>query len=444
MRKTLVFIVPAVLVSLFSITSLSAPSDRVEQLLDVLVTANFNDDFVGAGQALTAVVEFERASGIEPSGRMAVIQVREAAAFAEKLDRRVQGYIDTGFPILAKLELARFVDILRFEPSGAARARAISDKVDTAGAALCDAMVAEAEGKPATRLIADGVCGAFGRLQAGPVTTRTAVRDLRGLVVAPVGSIGFSGDVRGFVDTPSLVGAVDRNISSSPLVGQGGSLALAVVLSGTSVSTAGGAAGKFPFEYAIEVPYAEMEEYCEWVEEVKLETVVEGKVTKTVRRTTRTCNKSQRPVDKVRVEPRTVMLDGTEWKQTHIWQYKVAFDDGDGCRASRTFDGRTVYADIEHNLSDPAIGLAPDPKSLPTPTDVATELAAQIGSWIVGTESSCLRQRWCGAADASPDLESVLRCAALPGSDPRAVDSAIGGRFGLSMSELLRFINPGN
>ncbi len=424
----------------------AAPVDRVEQLLDVLVTANFNGDFAGAGQALTAVVEFERANGIEPSGRMAVIQVRETQAFADRLQARIQGYIDSGFPILASLEIAAYGDVLRFEPSGAARVRTMSAMVDAAGAVLCDQLNAEAATRPGIRDIANGVCAGFGRLVAEPVSAGYARTRSAGLVPAPVGVIAVSGDVRGFADMAVLGGALDRTVKAGALVGQGGTLALAVTLSGNAVSSIAGGPGQFPFQYAVEVPYAEMEEYCQWVEEVKLETVVEGAITRTVKRTTRTCNKSQRPVDKVRVEPRTLMLDGTAWKQTVIWQYRVTFDDGDGCTGARAFDGRETYNDFEHNLSDPAIGLAPDPKSPVAPDAFAVDVAGRIAGWLVETESNCLRRRWCDrpAGGGPIDLETALRCAALPGSDPRAVDSAIGVRFGVSVAELLRFMGRVN
>lgn len=436
LRKSFVSIFLSVLIS---VSVSAAPADRVEQLLDVLVTANFNDDFEGAGQALTALVEYQRASGIEPAGRLAVIQVRETQAFAGKLGTRVQGYIDGGLAVLARLELNRFADVLRFEPSGAARYRAMSESVDQAGAALCGSLQQEAAAHPGILSIANGVCVGFGMPVVDPPASAGSAPEA-GLVPPPVGALSVRADVGGFVDPGSLTGAIERTIGSGPLVGQGGVLSLSVVISGTSVSNTTSAPGKFPFQYAVEVPYAEMEEYCQWVEETKLETVVEGTITKTVKRTTRTCNKSQRPVDKVRVEPRTLMLDGTAWKQSVIWQYRVAFDDGDGCSGAQTFDGRDVYNDFEHNLSDPAIGLAPDPKSPKGPPAVAGDVAGRISGWLVEAESSCLRRRWCDSVNGPEDLETTIRCAALPGGDPRAVDAVIGRRFGVSVAELLAFM----
>lgn len=440
MRKSFVSIFLSLLIC---VPVFAAPADRVEQLLDVLVTANFNDDFAGAGQALTALVEYQRTSGIEPSGRMAVIQMRETQAFAAKLEARVKGYIDGGLPVLARLELSKFADVLRFEPAGAARYRAMSEVVDQAGGALCESLQQEAATHPGILSIANGICAGFGRLVSDAPSSAGGAR-AAGLVPPPVGGLAVKGEVGGFVDTASITGAIERTIGSGPLVGQGGTLSLAIVVSGNSVSTTTGAPGQFPFQYAVEVPYAEMEEYCQWVEETKLETVVEGAVTKTVKRTTRTCNKSQRPVDKVRVEPRTVMLDGTAWKQSVIWQYRVAFDDGDGCGGTQTFDGRDVYNDFEHNLSDPAIGLAPDPKAIRGAGAIATDVAGRIAGWLVEAESSCLRRRWCGDGTGSADLETTIRCAALPGGDPRAVDTVIGRRFGVSVAELLAFMgrNP--
>ncbi|HPB51887.1 MAG TPA: hypothetical protein PLZ31_11800, partial [Myxococcota bacterium] len=239
---------------------------------------------------------------------------------------------------------------------------------------------------------------------------------------------------------------VETSLREGPLVQAGGAGAMSVVLSGNSVVTTTQTDVKHPFEYAMQIPYAEMEEYCIWVEEVKVETVVEGGIRKTVKRTTRTCNKSQRPVDKVRLEPRTVMLDAVEWRQTLMWQYRVGFDDGQGCAASRDFEDRLVSTDIEHQHSEPAIGLAPDPISLPTPTGSAERLAGDIVDWLTTTYRDCRMRSWCGDESQKDDLETVLRCADLGGRDyvdARALDAAIGRRFGVSAAELARFIGHG-
>ncbi|HNZ04046.1 MAG TPA: hypothetical protein PKK50_07875 [Myxococcota bacterium] len=449
MRNSLARAVPIFLLLTFPATSVSASDDHLEKLLDAVVAANFADDFPAAGQALRQVIEFERAAGVEPSGRLAVIQLRETQAFADKLQTRVRGFIQAGFPVLAWTALMEFEDVLRFEPSGAARFRALAVEVDSAGAVLCAQLRDEAVQKPGIRHIADGVCAGFGLGTAADVTAGTPAGPGGGsvaLLLHPIGTLDVSGDVRGFVDPTALKAGVETSLREGPLVQAGGAGAMSVVLSGNSVVTTTQTDVKHPFEYAMQIPYAEMEEYCIWVEEVKVETVVEGGIRKTVKRTTRTCNKSQRPVDKVRLEPRTVMLDAVEWRQTLMWQYRVGFDDGQGCTASRAFEDRIVTTDVEHQHSDPAIGLAPDPISLPTPTGSADRLAGDIVDWITTTYRDCRMGSWCGDDRQKDDLETVLRCADLGGRDyvdARALDAAIGRRFGVSAAELARFIGHG-
>ena len=449
LRNSLARAVPIFLLLTFPATSVSASDDHLEKLLDAVVAANFADDFPAAGQALRQVIEFERAAGVEPSGRLAVIQLRETQAFADKLQARVRGFIQAGFPVLAWTALMEFEDVLRFEPSGAARFRALAGEVDSAGAALCAQLRDEAVQKPGIRHIADGVCAAFGLGTASDVTAGTPAGPGGGsvaLLLHPIGTLDVSGDVRGFVDPTALKAGVETSLREGPLVQAGGAGAMSVVLSGNSVVTTTQTDVKHPFEYAMQIPYAEMEEYCIWVEEVKVETVVEGGIRKTVKRTTRTCNKSQRPVDKVRLEPRTVMLDAVEWRQTLMWQYRVGFDDGQGCAASRDFEDRLVSTDIEHQHSEPAIGLAPDPISLPTPTGSAERLAGDIVDWLTTTYRDCRMRSWCGDESQKDDLETVLRCADLGGRDyvdARALDAAIGRRFGVSAAELARFIGNG-
>lgn len=449
MRKSLARAVPFFFLIAFPATSISATDDHLEKLLDAVVAANFADDFPAAGQAMRQIIEFERAAGVEPSGRQAVIQLRETQAFADKLQTRVRGFIQAGFPVLAWTALMEFEDVLRFEPSGAARFRALAVEVDSAGAVLCGQLRDEAVQKPGIRHIADGVCAGFGLGTAADVTAGTMAGPGGGalaLMRHPIGTLDVSGDVRGFVDPTALKAGVENSLREGPLVQTGGAGALSVVLSGNSVVTTTQTDVKHPFEYAMQIPYAEMEEYCIWVEDVKVETVVEGGIRKTVKRTTRTCNKSQRPVDKVRLEPRTVMLDAVEWRQTLMWQYRVGFDDGQGCTASRAFEDRIVTTDIEHQHSDPAIGLAPDPISLPTPTGSAERLAVDIVDWVTTTYRDCRLQAWCGDDGQKDDLETVLRCADLGGQDSvdaRALDAAIGRRFGVSAAELARFIGNG-
>lgn len=443
----------------------ASASDATEPLLDRLVEANFKDDYGAAGDALRQLVEFQRAAGIEPSGKLAVVQVNETLAFADKMDSRIDSYIQNGFPVLAAMELGKFRDVLMFEPAGAARARDAAAKVESAGRKLCGELRTQAGGIGRSAILAESVCAAFGDGkpvggQGGGQVTGSGHGHGLSPVAAPVGIINVDSRVKGFLQAVPVDQSLKAAAAGQGLLADGAEAVLSCVIDGTSVMSKTSLPGTLAFEYGVQVPYSEMQEYCEWKEDVSTRIVEQDGRKKKVTETTRTCIKKQRPVDLVKVEKRVRQINGTNWKRSAVWQVRASFDDGSGCRGQRSFDGQRVDNDFVHEASDPAIGLKPDPLAFPGEDVVAADLAAQVATWLVGVYGDCQKARWCTGSAAAPGasiaegrsvdsnlpgapaLESVLRCAGIPGGDRGLVDAAIVERFGVTLNELLHFCRP--
>ncbi|HPV04762.1 MAG TPA: hypothetical protein PLC24_09405 [Myxococcota bacterium] len=456
-----------VLTAMSLISGVARATDATEPLLDSLVEANFKDDYGAAGAALRQLVEFQRAAGIEPSGKLAVVQVNETLAFADKMDARISRYIEDGFPVLAAMELAKFRDVLLFEPAGAARARDAAAKVQEAGRTLCGELRATAAGAARAVILAEAVCAAFGdgRPAVGQGGGQAAgLGPGQGLspVAAPVGIINVDSRVKGFLQSVPIDKSLNAAAAARGLLSNGAEGVLSCVIDGTSVVSKSSLPGTLAFEYGVQVPYSEMQEYCEWKEDASTKIVEQDGRKKKVTETTRTCIKKQRPVDLVRVDKHVRQVSGTNWKRSAVWQIRASFDDGSGCSGQKSFDGQRVDNDFVHDKSDPAIGLKPDPLEFPGEDAVAADLAAQVATWLVGVYGDCQKARLCGPAGSGrfggdgvagentgtagaatgaepPSLDSVLRCAGIPGGDRGQVDAAIVAKFGVTLNELLAF-----
>jgi hypothetical protein len=403
----------------------------LETLLDVLVQANFNGDFNAAGEALKKLVAFEVANGIEPSGRLAVAQVNETVFFVEKLGAAVQAWIDAGFPVAAAVLFEKYADTLRFEPTGAFKAKALAAHINQAGAALCAGLTGEAANLRRYGKVTSGICRRF-----GVAADSVAVTDGR-----PTGIDGLQigSTIAGITDVSKLAESIRASLINSGLLKPGPDLLLSGKLTGNIVVSRTSKPGTTPFEYGIQIPYSEMEEYCDWKETSSIETVVESGVEKRVRRTTRTCDPKVRPVDRVRVEKQVKQVAGTNWTQAAIWQINAEFQDGGGCVLSRTFDGRNVLTDFEHNVSDPEIGLVPDSVNLPPQNTIPEAVGADIGNWLVTAWNQCLTAVWCREDSRKNALEAALLCSALPGADSTRGDRLFIEKFGLPMMDVLVF-----
>ena len=193
-----------------------------------------------------------------------------------------------------------------------------------------------------------------------------------------------------------------------------------------------------------QVPYAEMETYCEWRQEPAASTGADGRATTEFKSI---CEPHQRPVSKVRPVARELRYPA--WKHRQTFKISVVADgafEGRPLRAVRADDFAETDESSDENR--PEIGLAPDPLELTARADwirkqfkaLAADLGRQLGA--LWTTAYCVPSTE-GGVDAAG--EQVFRCLrAAPDEGPPAfVEAWFRQQFGLPARETMqRLGNP--
>ncbi|HOU54074.1 MAG TPA: hypothetical protein PLQ97_09115 [Myxococcota bacterium] len=197
--------------------------------------------------------------------------------------------------------------------------------------------------------------------------------------------------------------------------------------------------------YVLQVPYSDLEEYCEWTQVPVATTRWENGRQVPVTETRSECRPRTREVQKVRIEPQVLRFSGRRIRQSLRLQVEATMRLGDQSFRASVSDA-LEETDVTHDVDRPDIGLHRDPLELTPRRDWVQGRSQRLSEELRDRLREAWRARWCdGTAPETLDLQADahLRCLALSPDVPDAVAVWSRTLFGLEPREMLESLGWG-
>ncbi|MBP7125393.1 hypothetical protein KBD49_03395 [Myxococcota bacterium] len=366
---------------------------------------------------------------------------QEAAALVSILDERLR-------PLWTRpLAVARFLenhrDVFGDGYNGVRLWNERQEQVVRAGTGHCEALWRIAS--PRAPFFAEFLaryCAVFGVQKTLDSPFRLALAAGR-FGVLEAGSMGVGGFEE--AELEDLRGMLSEALQSTPWFDPRSASRVTVEARGTLVARS--ASEEIPLEhaYVIQVPYSDLEEYCEWTQVPVTSTRWENGKQVTVTGTRSECRTRTREVAKVRVEPQVLRFSGRRIRQSLRLQLDATMRLGDQSYRAAVSDV-LEQTDITHDVDRPDIGLQPDPVELTSRRDWVRERIRRLSGELADRLREDWKRRWCeGTAPETLDLlaDAFLRCLALSADVPEAVAVWSRSLFGLEPRDLLETLGWG-
>jgi len=366
---------------------------------------------------------------------------QEAAALVGLLDERLR-------PLWTRpLAVARFLqahrDVFGDGFEGVRLWNDRQEEVLRAGTAHCEALWRLAS--PRAPFFAEFLaryCAVFGVRKTLDTPFRLALAEGRFGVLEP-GVMGIGGLEEGEME--DLRGLLSEAFQATPWFEPRSASRVRVDARGTLVART--ASEEVPLEhpYVLQVPYSDLEEYCEWTQVPVTSTRWENGRQVPVNETRSECRTRTREVAKVRIEPQVLRFSGRRLRQSLRLQLEATLRLGERSFRESVSDV-LEETDVTHGENRPEIGLLPDPVNLTPRHDWLHDRFQRLADGLADRLREAWRDRWCeGAASETLDLqaEAYLRCLALSREVPEAVAVWSRSLFGLEPGDLLEALGWG-
>ena len=393
----------------------------------------------GALKDFAGVVGDARAWGLGVPGGVSPLYEEEAQALVPFIDARLKKDAEGNRLLAARLWLWEHKDGFGEGAAGRERYADRDQELEELGARHCERLWRVASVR--SPWFADFVaryCATWNVVKSVPKALVDARNRERFERIDVRGSVGGLSPA----ESETLAKALQDALRQAPSHDADGTAALALSIRGALVASEQRSEEPLEQAYALQVPYLDLEEYCEWTQvPVTATKWVEGRqIVATESRNV--CVSRAREVQKVRVVPQVLRFTGTRVRQA----FRVQLE------AAASLQGRTHRAavsesldesDVTHDVSRPDIGLAPDPLVLTKRADWVAARFAALGTALLAR----LREQWvaayCVPVDGGVDLlaEQALRCiAAAPDSPPDFARAWVRDGFGMDVAELLKAV----
>lgn len=387
-------------------------------------------------EGLEDVIRKERSWKLEPMGQLAVMQLHAVDWASGWVRQRFDEFMEKRRPLAAREFINAHRDAFGDEIRGKRALERLDADLASAGAAHCEDFWSRATvNTPNFAEFTARYCALWGHQKTVPVELYGALDDFRSQAVNLSGRVVGATSAEMAVLETALRGALEK----SPMFSATGRNRMLVKTSGGVIVNRRDQPEKIIHKYGMEIPYTVMEDYCEWkIVKEKVRKQVDG-VDRWVEDEKSVCEKRTRPVMKYRMEGREMAVPAIRHHQRLSLEMEVVAVI-DGVETRVPVNRELVEDDLAHDVSNPALGLSPDPVNLTDRNDWIAKQFNEIGT----TLREHLQSKWDGrfCRDPADDsfagmAEQALGCVAgHPAVRPMFIDTWFGQQFGMTMDEV--------